>query len=571
MKMDEAVKRIASELLGSGFKIDDIRMTEEQKAVAKDPLWLVENEKMWITTKSGNMVRLRLNQAQKKVMKVIRYLQAQNKPVRIWILKARQKGISTLIEAIVYAYTSQKQNIHSLIVADEKKRVNYLFDMSKLYHEKMDKKFQYELKYSNEKKLEFDNRRSHITVSSSDDKEAGRTTTLQYVHLSEVAYFRDASKLMISLNHAVPKAANTMVIGETTANGVGGYFYNEWKKALKGEIDWYPLFIAWFEDPEAVKPIEGEFILTEQEQRLKEKYKLSNEQLNWRRDDIKNSCNGSEELFNQENPSCEEEAFLVSGNCRFNTMCLKKMLEMSVKDGEAGRLLEVNKNITFHADSNGKLRIYKKPKRGRVYIIGADVMEGKEIEDVSDEEDKRDYSTAEVLDAITLEQVAELQYKYEPNVHAEELMRLGKYYNNALIGVERNNHGMAVLPLMKDKYPNLYKMEYFDEDTQVRRKKLGWITSNKTKPLMIDEVDRVIREAESVIHSSHLISELMTYVRFSDGSTGAQSSCHDDLVMAYAIALQLRKYVSFTLSDNKRKEERESAEVEKELEKIRGY
>ena len=66
-----------------------------------DPIWLVENEKLSIKTKAGELIPLTLNPIQKKIIAKIRELQAANKPIRLWILKARQEGVSTLIEAII--------------------------------------------------------------------------------------------------------------------------------------------------------------------------------------------------------------------------------------------------------------------------------------------------------------------------------------------------------------------------------------------------------------------------------------------------------------------------------------
>jgi len=539
-------------------------------AAEHDPIWLVENEKLSIKTKAGELIPFILNSIQKKIIAKIRELQAEGKPIRIWILKARQMGCSTLIEAIIYAYTSQKQNINSLILADDLDGSNYLFNMSKLYHEQVAKEFKHPLQRSNEKKIEFEGRHSQILVDTADNLDAGRKYTFQIAHLSEVAFFRDARTLMIGLNQAIPELPNTIAIGETTANGVGGYFYEQWKKAKAGETDWTPLFFAWFEDDTYQADIPDGFELTKEESAIQTKHGLTLRQMSWRRDCIKNKCDGSVDIFNQEYPATDEEAFLVSGRCRFNTDCLKIIRNTTVNEGEESMLEDVYGTVIVTPHPTGWLKIWKKVEESHSYIIGSDTSEGIENKTASGKE--HDYSTAEVLDLDTLEQVAEIKCHLEPDVFAEELRRLGVYYNKAMIGVERNHPGYGVLLELRKKYKNIYYMEIFEEATQTRKKKLGWLTDPKTKPLMVGEGDRIIREGLATIHSPELLSELMTFVRLADGKTEAQEGCFDDLVIAWLIALQIRKYAprKATTKESRQRSMRNKLQ-DKQMESLRGY
>ena len=539
-------------------------------AAEHDPIWLVENEKLSIKTKAGELIPFILNSIQKKIIAKIRELQAEGKPIRIWILKARQMGCSTLIEAIIYAYTSQKQNINSLILADDLDGSNYLFNMSKLYHEQVAKEFKHPLQRSNEKKIEFEGRHSQILVDTADNLDAGRKYTFQIAHLSEVAFFRDARTLMIGLNQAIPELPNTIAIGETTANGVGGYFYEQWKKAKAGETDWTPLFFAWFEDDTYQSDLPDGFELTKEESAIQTKHGLTLRQMSWRRDCIKNKCDGSVDIFNQEYPATDEEAFLVSGRCRFNTDCLKIIRNTTVNEGEESVLEDVYGTVIVTPHPTGWLKIWKKVEESHSYIIGSDTSEGIENKTASGKE--HDYSTAEVLDLDTLEQVAEIKCHLEPDVFAEELRRLGVYYNKAMIGVERNHPGYGVLLELRKKYKNIYYMEIFEEATQTRKKKLGWLTDPKTKPLMVGEGDRIIREGLATIHSPELLSELMTFVRLADGKTEAQEGCFDDLVIAWLIALQIRKYAprKATTKESRQRSMRNKLQ-DKQMESLRGY
>ena len=72
------------------FNISEGMFTSDDVIAAEhDPIWLVENEKLSIKTKAGELIPFKLNSIQKKIIAKIRELQAEGKPIRIWILKAR--------------------------------------------------------------------------------------------------------------------------------------------------------------------------------------------------------------------------------------------------------------------------------------------------------------------------------------------------------------------------------------------------------------------------------------------------------------------------------------------------
>ncbi|ELT92267.1 hypothetical protein CAPTEDRAFT_111675 [Capitella teleta] len=120
------------------------------------------------------------------------------------------------------------------------------------------------------------------------------------------------------------------------------------------------------------------------------------------------------------------------------------------------------------------------------------------------------------------------------------LNHLGRYYHNALIGVERNNHGLTTLTKLKDlKYPNLYMETTVDQRSQKRTKRLGWQTTIKSKPLMIDHLAALLRDGESGICNRDTVAECQTYVIEDNGATNAQEGCFDDRVISYAIAQQM--------------------------------
>lgn len=167
---------------------------------------------------------------------------------------------------------------------------------------------------------------------------------------------------------------------------------------------------------------------------------------------------------------------------------------------------------------------HKPPEQSKKYVIGADPSEGSE---------DGDFSAAYVLDIETMEEVAAVRGRYKPADFAEILNTLGRRYNNALLGVERNNHGHTVLlRLQQLAYPNLYT--HTDG-------KPGFLTSSATKPVMIDELEEALRLNLLLIASLDLYDELLAYQYDQKGSTNAPTGFHDDTVMAMAISYQMRK------------------------------
>lgn len=282
----------------------------------------------------------------------------------------------------------------------------------------------------------------------------------------------------------------------------------------------------------SVVPGAFEDTLDSEEEEIQKAYGLILEQLSWRRWTIKNKCGDDKNKFDQEYPANDVDCFLVSGRPRFDARKLHTML-LAAKDPPArGILHEDGSRVRIEANDRGFLRIWQPPKmRGR-YIIGADVAEG-----LTD----GDYSCGHVYDWETLELCAEWHGHIEPDLFGIELGKLGKIYNNALIGVEANKDNTVNVRLKNDGYPHLFYRR--DLERRTNRKgasTLGWLTTTVTKPVMIDTLAQAITDG-ALIPSRETVSEMMTFVYHDNGKLGAQSGCFDDRVIASAIAVEIRK------------------------------
>lgn len=541
------------------------KLTKEQlfyKKIKEDRKWYIEKF-LKIRDKTATIVPFHLNHAQDIVMDIIKRDEAEGKPKRYIVLKARQMGLSTLFEGLIFHDTSTRENKNSLIIAHEEQASSNLFNMSKLYYDYIPDVIKPMKKYANGKVLSFENPtnedaekaknpglRSKISIATAGSGEVGRSSTIHNLHASEVAFFPDAKVTMLGLLQAIPDQPNTLAVLESTANGVGDWFHDMWQKAEKGENEFTPIFLPWFIQPEYTRAFrseaekhqlidEVEMILTDHngnevrtyESELRTKHNLTYEQLNWRRWTMKNKCQGDEILFMQEYPSTPEEAFISSGRPKFSIQSLKKYQTITKEPLKRGYLMAKDGKIELVEDAKGYVSIWQEPDPNKFYALGADVAEGLI---------HGDYSCAYVGDTETFDVVARWHGHIDPDLYGTELVKLARYFNDAYLGVENNNHGLTTLTtIKKEEYWNLFFSKSYDKIADTMTQKLGWTTSIRTKPLMIDKLAEFVREHYLGIYDDLLISEMFTYVIEDNGKTNAQSGCHDDTVMAMAILLQL--------------------------------
>lgn len=541
------------------------------KGLSKEQLffWRWRNHPHWaiesffkIRDKTANIVPFKLNKAQEIVLNMIYDNKQNGIPQRFIVLKARQMGLSTLFEALMLHDTITNENKNSLIIAQEEAASSNLYNMTKLYYENIPEILRPMKKYANGKVLSFMNPtsdesefarnpglRSKVNVSTAGTGEVGRSATYHNIHASEVAFFPTPKETMLGLMQTVPDQPNTLVVWETTANGIGNFFYDQWKLAERGDNDFTTVFLPWFIQPEYSR----EFVTSNErdnfiaeieslryddrgkpihtyEYELMKSNNLTYEQLNWRKHTIKNKCQGDEVLFFQEYPSTAEEAFISSGRPKFSIRSLRKYMTGVQEPIWKGYLMGDVDDAKLMEDEKGYLSIWKKPEPNQNYVIGADTAEGLAT---------GDFSTGVVLD-YDANVVAKWHGHIDADLFGKELIKLAKYYNGAYLGVENNNHGLTTLhSIRKEEYWNIFFTKTYDKISDTYSHKMGWSTSAKTKPLMIDKLAEFIREELIGIKDKAIIDEMMSYIIEDNGSTNAQEGAHDDLVMATGIALQL--------------------------------
>lgn len=476
-----------------------------------------------IRTKEGTVVPLVLNDAQKIFMRtVIRQLHSTGK-VRVVVLKGRQQGLSTIIEGIIYWWTSQHKAVKSIVMTHLGESTKALFDMAKRYHENVPEILRPHTKYSSRKELAFDLLDSSYMVATAGGEGVGRGETIQLAHLSEAAFYPPATARdnINGLMQAIPNAQGTFVFVESTANGIGNPFHNIWTSAVEGKSDYEAVFIPWFVQKEYRAPVPKGFERTPKEDELVKAHGLDDEQLMFRRHKI--AING-EEMFQQEYPCHADEAFLTSGRPVFHTQQIHDLLTKAPDIKTRMELI----GEKFEEAPRGDLLLYRLVDPGETYYIGADVAMGIK---------GGDWSVAQILDSKK-RQVGTYRSQVHPDYFATVLDKLGHFFNTAKIAVENNNHGiLTATRLGKDfAYPNLYFETHVDKQTEDETVTYGFRTTVKTKPLIIDKLRASFREKDIEVYDKVTLRELITYVVTDEGKMEAEPGCFDDCVMSLAIA-----------------------------------
>lgn len=336
-------------------------------------------------------------------------------------------------------------------------------------------------------------------------------STPNRLHITEAAYFQKDETIVESLN-ALPEEA--LAIAESTAHGMGNWyeitFSEAWAAHQAGhKHSWYPLFQAWFEDPNnQTDPTEKELRYENEARMLQEKFHLTDPQIFWW--DAKKQSN--RDLVYQFYPSTPEEAFLHSGRPVFDQINL-----MMLKEKHAREPLRKKDGI----------EIWEEPTDD-YYGIGVDTAEGLE---------HGDNSVISVVNRRTGNEVAQVAGKLPPHRLAEALDHVCQLYKNHLCIIERNNHGHAVIAHAKE-YASikLYRKKTIDKVTSQTSFVIGWDTNEKSKSYSISSLSRALEDGECTPASPQTYQELQYYVHGDRGIMGAMQGKHDDRVIALSLA-----------------------------------
>ena len=513
-------------------------------------LYMVENEQ-------GELVRFKLRPVQEFLFKNMWWLND--------VLKARQLGFSTAIDIWLLDEALFNKNLKCGIIAQDQKAAGEIF------------RTKIEVPYDNlptwlKASLPLKSRRggsqggfmlfrngSSIQVANS-----FRSGTMQRLHISE--HGKICAKYPDKAKEVRTGTLNTIHDGciafiESTAEGVGGDYYDLTQRAIQlqqaqatlSRLDWKFHFFAWWQDPKyrATVPADGLYLSKEQEEYFATVEQvmhttIDNEQRQWY---ITKQIEQKGEM-KQEFPSTPMEAFLTSGRRVFDPLdtmkaeadCLPPLLVYDI-DPVTGSKTKAHKVEAMDEQAQQSLMsmllVWELPDPDEDYAIGADIAEGLE---------HGDRSSLDVIKRSTGEQVAHWFGHLDADRFAQLLAHVGKWYGNAYIGPERNNHGHAVLLKLRDIYPvrRIYAEEYIDRDNDDDTPRLGWYTTRQSKPILSEGLKTLLRERCAGIRWIGTVTEATSYVYDAKGSMNAQEGCFDDQLMSYMIAQEMRARMPIT-------------------------
>ena len=294
-------------------------MTPEDRAILqklKSDFIHYASKCLKIRTKSGSVEPFTLNKAQLHIHQELERQKGETGKVRALILKGRQQGVSTLIGGRFYHRVSWHKGTQAFILTHALDATQNLYKMAQRYYENTPSVVKPEVSTSNAKELIFGILDSGYKLGTAENKAVGRSATIQLLHGSEVAFWANASEHAKGIMQAVPSEPGTEIILESTANGLGNFFHQQWQQAEAGLSDFRAIFVPWFWQDEYKRTIDDEFSVTAEETELAAWYGLTPEQLNWRRYKIAElSVTGQDgqKAFRQEYPNTPDEAFVTTG------------------------------------------------------------------------------------------------------------------------------------------------------------------------------------------------------------------------------------------------------------------
>lgn len=513
---------------------------------------------LMVEREDKSIVPLELSPGQLRLEEAIQKQRARERPVRIIYLKSRRIHATTGTAARYFHDTAFEAGVHTAVLAHDDRSTQNIFGIYKrfatLYRPFAGFVRLPPTTYKAER-LEFghagDPESSFIQVATAGSRGFGRSFRLNFVHFSEFPYYPKPAETLTAVMAAVPKTADTCAVIEGTAKTIGDTFHVMWQQAMDASSDseWIGVFMAWWEHPGNVMPLaipadRFQNSLSREEVELMRRFSLSLEQLNWRRYTIANDCLGDLVRFRREHPATPEEAFAASSRNRFSVPHIQAFpIERTPVAGELhADVVGVETRIVFQAGEHGALRIWKRPEKGRLYAIGADCAQGIDATEGEGQSDP-DYSASQVIDRDTGEQCAVLRARMMPGETGRYNAALGRFYNMAQFCGERNPGGGGVSMLesmLNADYPAsliYHRPVTPDQDPVVRGDRIGWDTSGVSRPMLIGYLDEAIRQNALIIRDALTQTELLTFVIDPRGKAQAQAGCHDDLVIALALAV----------------------------------
>ena len=432
------------------------------------------------------------------------------------ILKARQGGVSTWKELEGLMLMMTVPGFMGAIISHKISSTKYLLSIVWNAYKMMDEKDRVPLVHETEEYLitppppEGTGAGLWVGTAGPGAADFARSRTLHWCHGSEVAFWNNAEDVLAAVEGSLPQEGYLCL--ESTPNG-RNHFYDLYQEAAERGLKRH--FFPWWWVPEYKETVPDGmvFVRTEDEvtlitRALAQGFDLTDEHLLWRR----HKKARLRRQFEQEYPEDEQTCFIVSGNPRFEIEFLAKLIALA----------EARPPFVVEAKPYGELRTWFGPVGDHIYAVGADPSQGLS---------HGDYGAAVVYDCHTNQHVASLHCKIAPHMFAREIANLGEKYNKAMLTVERNGPGEAVLEALHHiGYPNLYTQTrwYDGRESGVP----GFYTDATEKERLCASFESGIISGKFQTYDVDLLDQMMNVMIDDRGRIYTSKNKRDDLLMA---------------------------------------
>lgn len=520
-----------------------------------------------------------LNRGQRRVVEALEADRRAGRPMRMIVLKARQWGCTTVVEMyMAWVQCCLARNWHSLLCSQVQSVSSAIRNMLAmlLEHYPLDLWDGSEqgrpslTAFQGQQAIrEIKGRDCHLTLATSESVNSVRGSDYAMAHLTEVAFWKDTPSakpedFIRTICGAVARVPMTMVVMESTANGVGNFFHREWCRSERGDSDKRAVFVPWYEieiyREEVADPMALWQAMDAYERGLWNDFGLSLERIQWYR--MKRAEMADHTAFMAEYPTTPGEAFACTAAAVFSPEGVERLrpgcAELRYETGDVASVTGAVTGIRsldalgFRKDSTGMMKLWKRPRAGGSYVVAVDVG-GRTL--------KADWSVVAVFDTAGCDGRPEVVAQWRGHVDHDLLAwkgaQIARWYNTALLVFESNSmehdyatgltsdQGAYMLHELGEVYPNLYYRQSMGEDCG---RKPGFHTNRATKQMIITELIAAVRDGTYIERDAMALDELSTYELRPNGSYAASDGHHDDILMTRAIGLHVARLPGVSLS-----------------------
>lgn len=548
---------------------------------------------------SGRLVKFILNRPQRQLISMLEDMRKAGMPIRLVLLKARQWGGSTAVQ-IYMAWIQLVLTVghSSAIVAHQKKASYGVRNMLKRLIEHYPARLVHGLGEGykpgepiitgtpSPNVISIKARQCEVEVGSAENPDSERSANTYLVHLTEVAFWKSTENkepgdIVRSVCSGVLLQPLTLIVYESTANGTGNFFQEEYDAAKSGESNFRALFIAWWQIEMYSLPFKDEDERADFAVWLYKNRNNANVADNrhepgkylWRLFEmgatleavhwyvVKRSEYHSHAGMAAEFPSDDIEAFVNSGKRIFDIYLVEKFKDACRPPIAVGDVVgcersgkDCLKGLKFVEDNQGLLWVWEFPET----FPGEKVMYRYLVTvDIGGRSDDSDFSVISVIDRYDMMEgglpqiVAQWYGHIDHDMLAWKAAQVAAFYDDALLVIESNtletkdknrhvngDQSSFILNELKEVYNNLYARKSTDTSSvkEGAEVKYGFHTNVKTKGDIISLLIEVIREHLYIERDKRCLDEYLTYEEH-DGSFDAIEGKHDDLLMTRAIGL----------------------------------